>query len=146
MAAAGGSVAEILSVLENQIKRTHVFAALDTLEFLRRSGRMNRFMANMGALLQIKPIMVMHDGIPSSERVRTRERALQRVIEMLRNIGELERIAIVHTHVAERVKELRALAGSLLPAADIPVEDITPVIGAHIGPGAAGFAVVTAKG
>jgi phosphate uptake regulator len=61
-------------------------------------------------------------------------------------IGELERIAIVHTHVAERVKELRALAGSLLPAADIPVEDITPVIGAHIGPGAAGFAVVTAQG
>ena len=146
MAAAGGSVAEILSALENQIKRTHVFAALDTLEFLRRSGRMNRFMANMGALLQIKPIMVMYDGTPSSERVRTRERALKRVVEMLQNIGELEQIAIVHTHVHERVAELRALAASLLPAGEIPVEDITPVIGAHIGPGAAGFAVVAAQG
>lgn len=146
MAAAGGSIAEILSALENQIKRTHVFAALDTLEFLRRSGRMNRFMANMGALLQIKPIMVMHDGTPSSERVRTRERALKRVVEMLHNIGELEQIAIVHTHVHERVDELRALAASLLPAGEIPVEDITPVIGAHIGPGAAGFAVVAAQG
>jgi fatty acid-binding protein DegV len=64
---------------------------------------------------------------------------------MLRNLGEIERVAIVHTHAPERVTELRALAGSLLPAEDIPVEEITPVIGAHIGPGAAGFAVVTAQ-
>jgi DegV family protein with EDD domain len=147
MASAGDSVTEILSALENQIKRTHVFAALDTLEFLRRSGRMNHFMANMGALLQIKPIMIMHDGLPGSERVRTRERALKRVVEMLRNLGEIERVAIVHTHTPpERVDELRTLAASLLPAGEIPVEDITPVIGAHIGPGAAGFAVVTAAG
>ena len=145
LAAAGSSVAEILSALENQIKRSHVFAALDTLEFLRRSGRMNRFVANMGALLQIKPIMIMHDGTPSSERVRTSKRAIKRVVEMLHNLGEIERVAIVHTHAAERVKELHALASSLLPAEDILVEDITPVIGAHIGPGAAGFAVVTAQ-
>jgi len=145
MAAAGSSIAEILAALENQVKRSHVFAALDTLEFLRRSGRMNRFVANMGTLLQLKPILTMYDGKPGSERVRTRERALKRVIEMLHSVGEIERVAIVHTHAAERVKELRALAGSLLPAADIPVEDITPVIGAHIGPGAAGFAVVTAQ-
>lgn len=146
MAAAGSSSAEILAALENQIKRSHVFAALDTLEFLKRSGRMNRFVANMGALLQIKPIMIMHDGTPSSERVRTGKRAMKRVIEMLRNVGEIERAAIVHTHAPlERVADLRAQAGSLLPADDILVEDITPVIGAHIGPGAAGFAVVTAQ-
>ena len=147
LAKAGSSIAEILAALENQIKRSHVFAALDTLEFLRRSGRMNRFVANMGALLQIKPIMIMHDGTPSSERVRTSKRAIKRVIEMLRNLGEIERVAIVHTHASpERVNYLRAQAGSLLPAGDILVEDITPVIGAHIGPGAAGFAVVAAQG
>ena len=147
LARAGSSIAEILAALENQIKRSHVFAALDTLEFLRRSGRMNRFVANMGALLQIKPIMTMHDGVPGSERVRTSKRAIKRVIEMLRNVGEIERVAIVHTHAPpERVADLRTQAGSLLPAGDILVEDITPVIGAHIGPGAAGFAVVTAQG
>jgi DegV family protein with EDD domain len=147
LARAGNSISEILAALENQIKRSHVFAALDTLEFLRRSGRMNRFVANMGALLQIKPIMTMHDGVPGSERVRTSKRAIKRVVEMLRNLGEIERVAIVHTHApAERVADLREQAGSLLPESDIMVEDITPVIGAHIGPGAAGFAVVTAQG
>jgi DegV family protein with EDD domain len=146
MAEAGCSIAEILAALENQIKRSHVFAALDTLEFLRRSGRMNRFMANMGALLHIKPIMIMHDGTPSSERVRTGKRAFMRVIEMLRNVGEMERVAIVHTHAPpERLADLRAQAGSLLPPGDILQVDITPVIGAHIGPSAAGFAVVTAQ-
>jgi DegV family protein with EDD domain len=146
LARAGSSITEILSALENQIKRSHVFAALDTLEYLRRSGRMNRFVANLGSLLQLKPILTMYDGKPGSERVRTTERALKRVVEMLRSVGELERVALVHTHAHERVRELRVLAGSLLPAGDIPVEDITPVIGAHIGPGAAGFAVVAAQG
>jgi DegV family protein with EDD domain len=145
MAAAGGKMAEILEALDHQIKRSHVFAALDTLEFLKRSGRMNRFVATMGTLLQIKPIMIMHDGTPSSERVRTSNRAIRRVIEMLRNLGEIERMAIVHTHATERVAELYALAGSLMPAEDILQVDITPVIGAHIGPGAVGFAVVTAQ-
>jgi DegV family protein with EDD domain len=147
LAAAGSSITEILAALEQQIKRSHVFAALDTLEFLRRSGRMNRFMANMGALLQIKPIMIMNDGVPTSERVRTREHATRRVIEMLRNLGKLERVAIVHTHAPpERVADLIDRAAVLLPAGDILQVDITPVIGAHIGPGAAGFAVVTASG
>jgi len=146
MAAAGSSIAEILTALEQQIKRSRVFAALDTLEFLRRSGRMNRFMANMGALLQLKPIMTMHDGTPGSERVRTRERATKRLIEMLHDVGEIERVAIVHTHAPERISDLLTQAASLLPAGPILQEDITPVIGVHIGPGAAGFAVVAAQG
>ena len=145
LATAGRSIEEILTALNAQIKRSHVFAALDTLEFLRRSGRMNRFMANLGALLQLKPIMTMYAGKPGNELVRTRARATKRLIEMLRQVGALERVAIVHTNAPERVAELRAQAASLLPAGDIMVADITPIIGAHIGPGAYGFAVVAAQ-
>jgi DegV family protein with EDD domain len=145
LAAAGGSVPEILAVLKAQIKRSHVFAALDTLEFLKRSGRMNRFMADLGTLLQLKPIMTMYAGKPGAERVRTRERAMARVVEMLREVGPLERVALVHTCAPDRVAELRALAAALLPQDDLLVADITPAIGAHIGPGAAGFAVVGAQ-
>lgn len=57
MAMVGRSVDEILAALDEQGKRTHVFAALDTLEFLRRSGRMNGFIAGLGTLLQLKPIL-----------------------------------------------------------------------------------------
>jgi DegV family protein with EDD domain len=145
LAAAGGAVGEIQAALNAQVKRSHVFAALDTLEYLKRSGRMNRFMASLGALLQLKPIMTMYDGKPGAERVRTRERALARLVEMLRAVGKIERVALVHTNALDGVAELRALAAALLPADHIQVADITPVIGAHIGPGAVGFAVVGAQ-
>ena len=146
MAVEGSSVAEILVELNAQIQRSHVFAALDTLEYLKRSGRMNKYMAGFATLLQIKPILTMYDGNPGTERVRTRDRAMKRLVEMLAAVGQLERIAIVHTHaLPECLAELRALAAHLLPQGDILTEDITPVIGAHIGPGAMGFAVVGAQ-
>jgi DegV family protein with EDD domain len=144
MAAEGHSVEEILSALGAQIKRSHVFAALDTLEFLRRSGRMNRFIANLGAFLHIKPILTMYDGKPGKEQVRTRQRATKRLGEMLREIGAFERIAILHSNALDRVSELRELVSSLSWVGELLVVDITPVIGAHIGPGAYGFAVVAA--
>lgn len=144
MAAEGHNVEEILHVLNQQVKRSHVFAALDTLEFLKRSGRMNRYISGLGTLLQLKPILTMYDGKPGSERVRTRARATKRVVEMLAEVGPIERVALLHTNAPEMVKELRHLAANLLPPGEILEADITPVIGAHIGPGAYGFAVVTA--
>lgn len=145
MAAAGGSVDEILHTLNDQVKRTRVFAALDTLEFLKRSGRMNKYLAGLATLLQIKPIMTMHDGKPGSERVRTQDRALKRVVEMLAAAGPLERVAMVHTHASREIlAELRSMAAHLLPQEPILTAEISPVIGAHIGPGAVGFAVVQA--
>jgi DegV family protein with EDD domain len=145
MASAGSSMDEILHALDDQVMRTRVFAALDTLEFLNRSGRMHRYVAGLGTLLQIKPILTMYDGQPGSERVRTRERALKRVIDMLASAGPLERVAMVHTHASEAdLATLRSSAGHLLPEGPILTVDITPVIGAHIGPGAVGFAIVQA--
>ena len=146
MAAAGSSAAEIEVAINAQIQRSHVFAALDTLEYLKRSGRMNKYLAGFATLLQLKPILTMHNGKPGTERVRTRDRAMRRLVEMLAAVGPLERIAIVHAHaLPERIAELRALAAPLLPQGDILTEEITPVIGAHIGPGALGFAVVSAS-
>jgi DegV family protein with EDD domain len=146
MAAAGSSTAEIQVALNTQIQRSHVFVALDTLEYLRRSGRMNKYLAGFATLLQVKPILTMYNGKPGTERVRTRERARKRLVEMLAAIGSLERIAIVHTHaLPESLAELRAMAAHLLPQGEILTEEITPVIGAHIGPGAVGFAVVSAS-
>ena len=145
LAQAGRSMSEILSALDDQIRRSYVFAALDTLKFLRRSGRLNGVASGLGSLLQLKPIMKMYAGKPDAERVRTHKRATHRVVDLLREKGPLERVAIVHTHAPAHVEELRQLAAHLLPAGEILSMDITPVIGAHIGPGAAGFAVITEK-
>jgi DegV family protein with EDD domain len=141
-AAEGRSMDEILALLDEQISRTHVFAALDTLEYLRRSGRMSWAVAGLGSLLQVKPLLKMYDGDPTSERVRTTNGATERLIELLSELAPFERVALIHTHATDRAEALRERVLQLLPAGDIPSVDITPVIGAHIGPGAVGFACV----
>ena len=142
LAQQGKTVAEILPVLEEQIRRTHVFAALDTLEFLRRSGRMNVAMAGIGSLLRVKPLLKMYDGDPTSERIRTRAAAQRRLLALLDERMPVERIALVHTHAEPQARELLQRVVQELPAGPIEAVDITPVIGAHIGPGAIGFALL----
>lgn len=142
---AGKSLAEIFSILEDQIARTHVAAGLDTLVFLRRSGRLNRVMTGLGSLLQLKPILTMHRGEAGSKNVRTAKRARETVVQMLEDHAPLEKAALVHANAPENAALLREMAAEFLPEGEILSMDITPVIGAHIGPGAAGFAYITAK-
>jgi len=144
-AAEGRSLDEIVAMVEEQGARTHVFAALDTLEFLRRSGRMNRVMATLGSWLQMKPLLKMHQGEPSAEKVRTTEHATERLISLLKELVPLEKVALVHTHALERAEDLRQKVRHLLPEGELLSMDITPVFGTHLGPGAVGFACVTAR-
>lgn len=142
-AAKGRSLSEILSMLEEQIRRTHVFAALDTMEYLRRSGRVNFAISALGTLLQIKPFMKMYNGEPTAERVRTRKGAMKRLVELLEEYGPYEKVALLHSHALQRAEAFLQEVRSLLPAGDIWVEEITPVLGAHIGPGVIGFACIS---
>lgn len=141
----GKMVKDILEDLKDQMARSHVFAAIDTLEYLRRGGRMNSVVAGIGTLIQMKPILKMNKGIPTSERVRTSNGAYKRLLELLREKMPLERIALVHTHADEKARELLAEVKEHLPEGPIPSVDITPVLGTHLGPGAIGFACVSAK-
>ena len=144
-AAAGATVGEIAALVREQTSRTHVFAALDTLEFLRRSGRMNRVMATLGTWLQMKPLLKMHMGEATAERIRTTEHATSRLIALLSDQVPLEKIALVHTHALDRAQDLHHRVRHLLPEGDLLSADITPVFGTHLGPGAIGFACVAAR-
>jgi DegV family protein with EDD domain len=145
-AANGASMDEIVAGLKEQGARTYSIAALDTLEFLRRSGRLSRFQAGLGSLLQVRPLLKMHDGDMDLERSRTSRRAVDRVIELVTELGPLEELALVHTYALERVESLRQQAQHLFPDNSMPlVAEVTPVIGAHVGPGAVGFVAVKAR-
>lgn len=145
-AAEGHSMEEILALLEELTNRTYVFAVLDTLEFLRRSGRMNTVVARLGSLLKIKPLLTMHAGQPGGERVRTRERAIQRLIQMVQDLGTIEKLALVHTNAPESAEELYQRARHLFPDDETPLSvDVTPVLGANIGPGVVGFTCIAAR-
>ena len=140
----GLTMEDILTQLEEQTSRTYVFAALDTLEFLKRSGRMNAFMANLGSILQVKPILTMHNGTPGAERVRTKERSINRLIELVSDLGPLEEVALVHTNSPNEAEALWQKAKHLFPHQENPLSvDVTPVLGAHLGPGAIGFTCIT---
>lgn len=145
-AADGRSFDEIMALLEDQASRTHCFAALDTLAFLRRSGRLTRFQSSLGTMLQVKPLLKMHKGEMDMERVRTRNGATARLLQLAEDLGRLEELALVHTHAPEKAEALRRRAQHLFPEHRTPLSaEVTPVIGAHIGPGAVGFVAITAR-
>jgi DegV family protein with EDD domain len=143
LALEGCSVVEILAVLNDQIKRTHVWAVLDTLQYLRRSGRMNGVISNLGEILQIKPILKMYDGVSGVERVRTRSKAIARLLDKLRAHGPYKKLAFLHSGALEEAQAMQDEVREFLPPGETWFEVINPVLGAHIGPGVVGFAGVS---
>ena len=85
----------------------------------------------------------MQNGQPGSERVRTSSKAEDRIIEMLAEHQPIERFALLHTNAPKEADAFLARVKNLIPEGKIYSMDITPVIGAHIGPGAVGYAIIT---
>jgi DegV family protein with EDD domain len=145
-AAEGRTMDEIVALLEDLALRTYCFAALDTVEFLRRSGRLTRFQSSLASILRIKPLLKMNNGEFDMERIRTRKAALARVIELLSELGSLEELALVHTHAPEEAEALGRQASYLDPEGVLSLSaEVTPIIGTHIGPGAVGFVAIKAR-
>ena len=145
MAELDHNMEDILISLRELMKRTYVFASLKTLKYLRRSGRMNFALAHFGELLQIKPLLHMNQGNPVAHRVRTQGRATERMMEWLAKYAPFEKLAIVHAGVQHEAEEMLEQIKHFLPHGEIPIVQITPVLGAHLGVGALGFACVSAK-
>jgi DegV family protein with EDD domain len=143
LAEAGHKMDQILLALQDVMKRTYVFASLKTMEYLRRSGRMNSTVARLGGLLQIKPLLYMNQGKPVAHRVRTQKRATERLLEWLNERAPFEKLAVVHAGIPEEAEAMRAQVAQFYPQGEIPVVQITPVLGAHLGVGALGFACVS---
>jgi DegV family protein with EDD domain len=144
LAKAGKMTDQILSLLQSVMKRTYVFASLKTLEYLRRSGRMHFALASLGEILQIKPLLHMHLGKPTALRARTQRRATERLLEWLAEYAPFERLAVLHAGVTEEAQRLREQVRSYFPeGGDVPIVQITPVLGAHLGIGALGFACIS---
>jgi DegV family protein with EDD domain len=139
-AQAGRSLSEIKELVAGMSSRVWVFAALDTLEYLQRSGRVSRLMASLGGLLQIKPVLRIHNGVIEVEKMRTYGKAVQRVVERIKELGPLEQLSLVHSHAIKRLEDLRNQAQALFPPENNAlIGEVTPAIGVHAGPGAVGL-------
>ena len=145
-ARAGLSLAEVLARIKETIEHTYLFAVLDTLEYLRRSGRVSWVMAGLGNLLQVKPVLILHRGKLSIEPVRTYHRSFERLTGLLGSIVPLQDLVLVHAHAPERLEALRQQTRHLFPPGlAAPALEVTPIIGAHTGPGAVGFLCLAGK-
>ena len=141
-AASGKSLEAILSMLEYMRPRAHVIAMLDTLEYLRRSGRVSWARARLGNLLRIKPFVeVKSGGVVSLGETRTRRKGIERLHQFLNEQGSLERLAILHTNAEQDARQFLADLDFPIPANPLIV-NVTTVIGTHVGPNGLGFATV----
>ena len=137
-----------LAAIESTRKRLHVSAALDTMENLKRSGRVPAAITFFGGMLNIKPLIELTNGeVKAVGAVRTTRQANERMLNFLLQGGELERLAILHTGAEPRAKEflnsVMQQASQSVPR-DILMVNVTPVIGTHVGPNGLGFASVKA--
>jgi DegV family protein with EDD domain len=144
-AAEGQSAQEILALIEDLKHRVHVYAMLDTLEYLRRSGRVSWARAKAAQVLRIKPIVELVLGeVRDVGRARTRHRAIERLVELARALGPLERLAILHTYASE-IEQARHRLADLCSPQQLLTVAVTTIIGAHVGPAGLGVAAVIAK-
>jgi DegV family protein with EDD domain len=136
----------VLAAAQSVRERLHLYAALDTIEYLRRSGRVPQAVATLGGLLNIKPVVELREGmVKPAGAARTTRQATEKLAHLLKELGPLERLCILHTNADIRAKEflgkIRAEQGKLLPD-KIDIVNVTTVIGTHVGPGGLGIAAV----
>ncbi|HSL97648.1 MAG TPA: DegV family protein [Candidatus Deferrimicrobiaceae bacterium] len=148
MAALGVSAAEIARVLARRAADVELYAALDTLEYLRRGGRISGAAARIGALLAVKPVITVSDGqVAILDRVPTRRAARQRVLRYLTG-APVERLAILYSPPADGEAfrdELLARMPGEIDASKVVVCPIGLTIGPHIGPGCVGGVILRAS-
>ena len=135
-----------LEAVESTRRRLQVFAALDTMEYLKRSGRVPVTVAMLGSLLNIKPLIELTNAeVKAIGAVRTTSQATERLFKRLLDRGSLESLAILHSNAEARARgflnEIMQGASQSVPR-DILMVNVTTVIGTHVGPNGLGFAAV----
>ncbi len=140
----GASLSEAKMLAEKSHEYTGVFFAVDTLEFLHRGGRIGGAQRFLGTMLNMKPILAIQDGrVEGIERIRTKSKALDRVLELVveRAKGKSPiRIATLHANAADEAKTLLARAEQELSPVESIFTEVSPTVGTHAGPGTVGLA------
>jgi DegV family protein with EDD domain len=144
MAAVGASADEIVANLERRRDTARLYLVLDTLEYLKRGGRISAAQAAIGSVLSVKPIITIEDGVvETADRPRTRSKARARLLELFEGIKQPERVAILDC----KAPEVESFADDLAKQLKFPRDEMTfnlvgPSVGPHVGPGSYGAVVL----
>jgi DegV family protein with EDD domain len=143
-AAGNASPAEVHAAATDVVERTRTLFYVDTLEYLRRGGRVGAATTLLATSLSVKPILQMVEGrITALEKVRTSAKALTRLVQLTAAAGaSAEGVVVHHLAAAARAESVAAQLRTALPALAVHVGELGPVLGAHLGPGAIGTVVL----
>ncbi|RME91261.1 MAG: DegV family protein [Anaerolineae bacterium] len=143
-AAEGASLAECKAIAEKARQHTGVYFVVDTLEFLHRGGRIGGAQRFLGSALNLKPLLAIIDGrVEAVERIRTKRKALKRLLEVIGEHVEGKspvRLATLHANAPQEARELLDKASEMFNPVESIFSEVSPVIGTHAGPGTVGLA------
>jgi DegV family protein with EDD domain len=139
----GHSLENILSEIASVRQRVHVVAMLDSLEYVHRSGRVSWAKARLGSLLDIKPFLRVHESkVLRLGEARTRHKGIERLLQMLQDLGPLQRLAVLHTNADKDALHFVQQVRNEIDTSPLLV-NVTTVIGTHVGPNGLGYTAVT---
>jgi DegV family protein with EDD domain len=151
MAHAGIPAAEVAAAVEARLPDIDLYVAVDTLDYLRKGGRLSAAQAVVGSMLSVKPIITVRDGaVVMTDRERSRAKARAKALSLIA-AGPVERLAILHTptSTAQEVADFRAAVLAAIPGGVDPAKVTTGLIGAstgpHLGPDLMGAAFLRAR-
>ena len=141
-AVSGAGIDDICKLARSMAPRIRIIVVLDTLEYLRRGGRIGRARAFLGAVLRVKPLLSLREGeVHPEERVRTKRHALDRIFQIVTSYSVSE-AAIGYSTNAEDAEEMKRRLEEALPGVQVHLQRLGPVIGVHAGPGVLGVGVL----
>lgn len=139
-AEAGKSLAEVVHLMDAMARRTHTLFIPGTLEYLHKGGRIGGAARLFGGILQLRPLLYLQNGkVQVLDKVRTQKRALERAMQDILVLKRPAYIGVGHVDNPELAAQTAALVKEAQPEAQVEVFLISPVIGAHTGPGLIGF-------
>ena len=143
VAAESANLDEATAAVKERVPKCRVLALLDTLRYLEMGGRLSRAQAMIGTMLDLKPLLLVKDReIKPVERVRTRARAIPRMVEFFRGDLPVEHVAVVHAQAPDEAGEIATRLRAELPGQEITIGQIGCVLGTHTGPKALGLVYV----
>ncbi len=143
-AAAGGTLEEVAKAAQITVPKINVIWAMDTLEYLKRSGRISLPQAILAKWLNVKPLLEITGGkVEPLAKTRSKEKAIDKMLEVLKqraHSGENLHLALIHGNVPEEAEKLEQTVSAQFNYFELLKTEITPVIGTYVGPGALGLA------
>ncbi len=131
------------AAVEERVSRCRVLALLDTLRYIEMGGRVSRAQAMIGTMLDLKPLLLVADrAIKPVDRVRTRSRAIPRMLDHFRHDLPVEHVGVVHAQAPDEAEEIAAGLRTDLPGQEVTIGQIGCVLGTHTGPRALGLVYI----